>query len=57
MTAPSDLPIPLATMADGDRLTDYLYDATTLVSIIEGAQVGYALVETAGRTAILVRLQ
>ena len=56
-TAPSDLPIPLATTADGDRPVNYRYDATTRVFTIDGAQAEYALVATAGRTTIRLRLQ
>ncbi|GAC1313799.1 MAG: hypothetical protein NVSMB21_25070 [Vulcanimicrobiaceae bacterium] len=56
-TASTDLPIPLATTPDGDRPVNYRYDAATRVFAIDGAQAEYALVATAGRSTIRLRVQ
>ncbi|GAC1501973.1 MAG: hypothetical protein NVS1B2_27270 [Vulcanimicrobiaceae bacterium] len=56
-TAPSDLPVPLAASPDGDHPVNYRYDAATRVFAIDGAQNEYALVATAGRNTVRLRVQ
>ena len=56
-TQPSDLPVPLAVTADGDRPVNYRFDAAARVFVLDGASAEYALVATLGRHAIRMRLQ
>jgi len=56
-TQPSDLPIPLAVTHDGDRPVNYRYDATARVFVLDGTASEYALIATAGRHSIRMRVQ
>jgi hypothetical protein len=56
-TQPTDLPVPLAVTADGDRPVNYRYDAASRVFVIDGAAPEYALVAMEGRRAVRVRVQ
>jgi len=56
-TQPSDLPVPLAVTHDGDRPVNYRYDATARVFVLDGTASEYALIATAGRHSIRMRVQ
>jgi len=55
-TEPTDLPVPYALTRDGDRPVNYRYDAGSRVFTIDGTAPAYALLATAGKRAIRIRL-
>ncbi len=56
-TQPTDLPIPLAVTAEGDRPVNYRYDADSRVFVVDGAGADYVLVAMDGRRSVRVRIQ
>lgn len=55
-TEPTDLPVPFAETADGERPVNYRYDAASRVFTIDGTAPSYVLLATAGKHSVRMRI-